>query len=286
MGNKGIDTLVEDIHSVLEGKGGWDEAVAEHFNVAVDNLMDVRLNTSRPSGPGTLRMSNIGQPCARKLWYHVQGTDSEELQPSARLKFLYGDIIEEVLLSLAEAAGHDVQGRQDELYVGSIKGHRDGVIDGMLVDVKSASTFGYKKFKEGHLKDDDPFGYISQLSGYLLASQDDPLVTNKKEAAFLVMDKQHGHICLDVYNLEEEMRELPAQIEWRKSMVAKPTPPFRLFSDVPQSKTSPNRKLPTNCSYCGYKKECWPEARKFIYSHGPEYLTKVVKTPKVPEVPL
>lgn len=279
-----IDTLIDDIHSVLDGKGGWDGAVAEHFNKAVDTLMDVRLNPEPRSGGGTIRMSNVGQPCARKLWYHVQGTTGEPLRSEARLKFLYGDIIEEVLLSLAEAAGHEVTGRQDRMEIDGIVGHRDGVIDGMLVDVKSASTFGFKKFKENGLKEDDPFGYIGQLAAYLYAAQDDPLVTEKNKAAFLVMDKQHGNLCLDVYDLTDEMDNIRDLIAARKAMVEEDTPPARPYAPVPQSQTSPNKKLPVACSYCEYKKSCWPSVRTFVYSTGPVFLTTVKKVPNVPEV--
>jgi len=43
-------------------------------------------------------------------------------------------------------------------------------------------------------------------------------------------------------------------------------------------------KLPAGCSYCDHKSECWPKARKFMYSTGPVWLTTVVKTPQVPEI--
>lgn len=281
---KTIDTLVEDIHGVLDGNGGWNPAVADHFNVAVDNLMDARLNGEPRTGAGTLRMSNIGQPCGRKLWYHCQPSyTAEGLQSSTRLKFMYGDIIEEVVLSLAEAAGHRVEGRQDVMMVDGIKGHRDGVVDGMLVDVKSASTYGFKKFKENKLKEDDPFGYISQLAAYLLASQDDPLVTNKTHAAFLVMDKQHGHLVLDVYDLTDEMEKMKGLIQERKEMVRELTPPPRPYKDKPHNKSG-NRKLDVACSYCEYRYQCWPGLRTFFYSYGPVHLTKVVDEPKVKEL--
>ena len=83
-------------------------------------------------------------------------------------------MIEELALTVAMAAGHDVKGQQGKLNVHGIKGHRDAVIDGMTVDVKSASPYAFKKFKDGTLRDDDPFGYISQLSSYVYAGKDDP----------------------------------------------------------------------------------------------------------------
>ena len=42
----------------------------------------------------------------------------------------------------------------------------DCKIDGIVTDVKSASSFGFKKFKDGQLAIDDPFGYIDQIKAY------------------------------------------------------------------------------------------------------------------------
>ena len=42
----------------------------------------------------------------------------------------------------------------------------DCKIDGVVTDVKSVSTFGFKKFKDGSLAYDDPFGYVAQIKGY------------------------------------------------------------------------------------------------------------------------
>ena len=56
--------------------------------------------------------------------------------------------------------------------------------------------------------------------------------------------------------------------------------PNRAFSDVPDGKSG-NMKLGTQCSYCEFKKVCWPDLKTYIYSSGPRYLTKVVREPKV-----
>ena len=42
----------------------------------------------------------------------------------------------------------------------------DCKIDGVVTDVKSVSTYGFKKFKDGTLAYDDPFGYVAQIKGY------------------------------------------------------------------------------------------------------------------------
>jgi hypothetical protein len=207
------------------------------------------------------------------------------LSASTLLKFFYGDIIEELVLTIAAVSGHSVTGMQDRMDVHGIKGHRDAVIDGMTVDVKSASPFAFKKFKEGNLREDDPFGYISQLSSYVYAAKDDPKVTNKTQGAFLVIDKVNGNVCLDVYDFTEEMQDKEKEVAHLKEMVSLPEPPDRAFEPVPQSPKNPkgNKKLPMACSYCDFKKECYPNLRKFIYSDKPLFLTEVVKKPMVAE---
>ena len=192
-------------------------------------------------------------------------------------------MIEELVLSLAKASGHKVEGEQSKLNVHGVKGHRDAVIDGMTVDVKSCSSYAYKKFKEGKLKDDDPFGYVSQLSSYVYAGKDDPLVTDKTHGAFLAVDKQNGNVCLDVYDFTEELAEKEEEILNVKKMVEGDIPKEKI-DPVPQAKTSDNMKLSMQCSYCEFKYLCWKDVRTFIYSYGPEYLTEVNTEPKVPEI--
>ena len=70
-----------------------------------------------------------------------------------------------------------------------VKGHQDSLIDGVLVDCKSASGRSFEKFKNHNLIHDDPFGYVDQVSAYAQANGLD-------EAAFLAIDKSTGEICL------------------------------------------------------------------------------------------
>lgn len=119
--------------------------VIESFSRRLAFLVAERL-IKKEEEPRGLRMSNIGSPCERKLWYSINKPHEEEkLRPETLLKFLYGDLLEELLLFLAEVSGHKVEGRQDTQEISGIKGHRDAVIDGVTTDVKSASTFGFIK---------------------------------------------------------------------------------------------------------------------------------------------
>lgn len=278
-----IDTLVDDIYGVL--KSGVD--LSDRHDLVdkyTDQFKELLLSRLAPREPrkGTLRMSSIGQPCERKLYYEVNTPeDAEELRPEVYMKFLFGDLTELLLLFLAEASGHTVEGTQDEQDIVGIKGHRDAVIDGTLVDVKSASTFSFQKFSEGKLKDDDPFGYVTQIQSYLHAGQSDDKVTDKDRAAFLVIDKTLGHICLDIHKYDPLPWE--AIYERKKDLVSRDEAPIRGFNPVEDGKSG-NMKLGTQCSYCPFKFKCHSNLRVYAYSTGPRFLTKVAKEPLVPEI--
>jgi hypothetical protein len=208
-------------------------------------------------------------------------SEAEPLPAEAYLKFLYGDIAELLLLYLVEVSGHDVQGTQDTQEIEGVQGHRDAVIDGTIVDVKSASSYSFKKFSEGRLAEDDAFGYVDQLQSYLYSGQTDDKVKDKNRAAFLVLDKVLGHICLDIH----EKKDIPYDAIYRhkKEMVSSESPPERGFDPIPEGQSG-NRKLGVNCSYCDFKHKCYPNLRTFLYSTGPVFLTEVQREPKVPEV--
>ena len=183
-----INTLVKDIQDTILGLKGWDNVLGLKMGHNIAKSAFLRFNKPQKAR-GYLSFSSIGSPCKRKLWYKINHPQ-ESKQPDASdlIKFFYGDIIEELILVLAQVAGHEVTGQQDRLKIAGLAGHRDAVIDGMTVDVKSASPYGITKFVDSSLRDNDPFGYISQLSSYVYAAQNDPLVTNKTHGAFLVVN--------------------------------------------------------------------------------------------------
>ncbi len=281
--SKKLDTIVEDIYRVVEGKGGWDATVTEFFSSSLSSIAEARFSQEQVPRD-YLSLSGIGSPCDRRLWYKINQTESSEpLTAEALGTFFYGDLLEALVLSLAKAAGHNVEGMQDKVEVFGIPGSRDAVIDGVTVDVKSASKYGFEKFRKHNLREDDPFGYISQLSSYVYAGKDDPLVKNKTEGAFLVVQKDRFKLCLDRYDFTEEIAKKEEEIERVKKLVAGSIPEDRI-PPVPQSKTSENTVLSTTCGYCDFRKVCWPEARTFLYSTGPVFMVDVVNEPRVTEL--
>lgn len=279
---KTIDTLVDDIYALFDPESirEFDPKNVQSFGQRLAEHIHNRINEQR--GVPNLRLSNIGTECVRKLWYTINKPELGEKLPAAtRFKFLFGDILEELLLFLAEEAGHSVEGRQTTLSINGVEGHRDGVIDGRLVDVKSASTYSFNKFKTNGLRGNDPFGYLDQLGSYAHASANDPIVTERDVASFLVVDKTLGNICLDTYPVPDV--DYGKRIDELREILKQPEAPERHFEDVPEGKSG-NRKLCTQCSYCSFKRACWPDMRTFIYSSGPTFLTHVEREPKVIEV--
>jgi hypothetical protein len=277
-----LDTLVEDIYEVLRQPLVCTEDQAKSFATGLSKRLHLRLAEAREGQ--RLRMSNFGRRCDRQLWLQISEPEAvEALPPDARLKFLTGDIIEETLLFLARVAGHKVEGEQDEISFFGIKGHRDAVIDGVTVDVKSASPYSFGKFVSGAVFDDDPFGYLPQLRGYVLGSDQDPLVTDHARGAFLVQDKVTGKLALMSVPVSPADREAAVAAAQHSQLMVEGPEPTRTFSDQPIGKGG-NYGLGVECRYCDVKHRCWPGLRTFKYASGPVFLTRVQKEPDVPEI--
>lgn len=281
---KTIKTLVRDINHVVEREGWLTEANVERLTGELRSQLVQR--GGQENSRAFLSLSKMGEKCPCHLWHSVHSPGLQEPLPaSARIKFIYGDVIEALVISMAKAAGHEVMGEQDELIVDGIKGHRDCVIDGCVVDVKSASSMAFQKFKTGTIRVDDPFGYLAQLDGYVVGSLDDPLVRVKDRGYLLAVDKQLGHIALYEHTIREDF--IRRRIRDYKEIVSLAGPPPCECGTVPEGKSG-NIRLDVRASYNPYKHLCaerrGQRLRTFLYASGPVFLTKVVRVPNVPEI--
>jgi hypothetical protein len=270
-----IENLVNDIYAVLENDHKISEDNLNAFLDGVKSIITTHVEEARRSSRTTLRMSSIGKK-DRLLWFELKYPREQSLPSGPTLmKFLYGSLIEEVLLLLAKEAGHDVTDMQKKVTISGIDGHMDCKIDSEIVDVKTASDFAFKKFKDGTLFKKDSFGYLGQLSGYMEAE-------GAERAHFLVMNKVTGELLLftvddmDTINVEKRVEHL------RNILASDERPPL-CYDPVPEGKSG-NMKLSTDCVYCAYKFDCFPDVRVFKYSHKPVYLTTVLKEPSVEEI--
>lgn len=279
MTTKTIDTLVEDVFQLFDPKVSHnvDEDNLTQFGETVKDIVRKRL-LERDQSKDNLRFSALGRP-DRQIWLQAQeDAPTEEMRAQTYYKFLYGDLIEAMMVFLVKESGHDVQMEQHEIEVDGVKGHIDCTIDGVVVDVKSAAPYSYQKFvKQTFYEDIFSKQYLDQLCGYA------NVLTPDKAPAFLVFDKVSGDICVRHVSASIMKDFQPApRIAHLKEVLASDQIPPKCYPDEEEGKSG-NRKLGLGCSYCGQKKKCWPGVRKFIYSNGPKYLTTVKKTPDVYE---
>ena len=284
--SKTLDTLVQDIYNKIGvlGKGehiDLDKDTIEQFG---ESMKEILYNWSHPEPRGNekLRMSNIGRK-SRQLWFDIRAEDtqSENIPAHVFIKFLYGHLLEEIVLFLIRLSGHSVTNEQKEVTVNGIKGHMDCVIDGEVVDIKTASSYAFKKFKDGTLAEQDTFGYLAQLAGYEAAE-------GTNNGGFLALNKESGELTLyrpdafDKPNIKKRITDIKKQVKLA-------TPPELCYNPIPEGKAG-NMKLPRECTYCRHKFECHKDSndgqglRVFKYSDGLRYFTQTPNVPKVIEV--
>lgn len=286
MNQKPLNTLVPDIYGLLENLSNGEPLpiTEEALDATMASMKEAILHwaTPRPRDTDfTVRMSNVGKP-SRQLWFEKRDPAGRSgVDGATQIKFLYGHVLEEIVLMLVRMAGHNVTDEQKEVTVNGIVGHMDCKINGQVVDVKSASKFAFNKFMKGTLADDDPFGYLGQLAGYEKAEGTD-------EGGFLVINKESGELCmyvpddLDKPNIDTKINTLLGELKLD-------TPPELCYTPTPDGKKG-NMQLPKGCTWCKYKHQCHKSAndgeglRTFKYSTGYKYLTHVEVEPKVDEI--
>lgn len=273
MGPKNISSLVPDIEALFDGHS-FNEVNLSRFSSTIEEVIRTRFREYGQERYSRLRLSNVGKPL-RQIYLELRtNLVPEPLSVPTKTKFLFGDFCEALMIALAIEAGHNVTDLQKQVEIDDIVGHIDCLIDDVLIDVKSASTFSFQKFKDGSIRNDDPFGYQAQLAGYSTA-------LGLIDAGFLAFDKSLGHITLCFFPKEELSKfNIVEHIRKVKDALTKVEWPPCCCNPVPEGKSG-NEKLPAQGAYCGWKKHCYPDLRTFLYSSGPMFLTTVKREPAV-----
>jgi hypothetical protein len=257
-----MNNLIEDIYNTIEPLSDGEaidisEYQIELFGKAMESALRSWANPTHRDSNFNIRMSNVGKP-VRRLWFDnkYKNTHSDS-KPSAhtQIKFLYGHILEELVKLFVIISGHDLTGQQKEVVVDGVSGHIDCIIDDEVVDIKTASGFAFNKFKNGTLRDDDPFGYLGQLAGY---------------------EESEGTSNGGLLVINKALKDSNPPAEY-------------CYNTIPDG-VKGNEKLHKNCAWCPHKFECYKDSnngkglRIFQYSKGYAFLTKVVVEPKVQEL--
>jgi|TARA_R110000764_G_scaffold4930_5_gene19997 hypothetical protein len=280
-----LNDLVPNIYKELEALSNGEALplTEEEIDRTIAGMREALVSWATPRKRDTdftVRMSNVGKP-PRQLWYEKRDPKGRgNIDGPTQIKFLYGHLLEEIVLMLVRMAGYPVTDEQKEVTVDGIVGHMDCKINGEVVDVKTASRFAFNKFKEGRLAQDDPFGYLGQLAGYEAAE-------GTEAGGFLVLNKESGELCMYVPD-DLDKPNIKASISQLLPALELDVPPAICYAPVPDGKKG-NMKLAKGCSWCKYKYECFKDSnggqglRTFKYSNGYTHLTEVVAEPKVEE---
>tara|TARA_A100001515_G_scaffold131340_1_gene119069 strand:+ start:4422 stop:5324 length:903 start_codon:yes stop_codon:yes gene_type:complete len=215
------------------------------------------------------RMSNVGRPLCQ-LQMEQSGAEAEAMPYNAKMRNLFGDLIEAAAITIMSASGLELKDIQkktqykfDDKY---INGTMDVKIGDKIWDIKSASPWSFEnKFGESGgfetLKNDDAFGYLAQ--GYLYGEGE-----KADFGGWIVINKSTGEWC---------STEVPPEDISKKEIVDKAKESItaleskqefkRCFSDVEESfykKPTGNRVLGRECSFCPYKRPCWGDQLQYL----------------------
>ena len=252
-----------------------DPELVEEFKKSCGDALVKQL--SRGKGAYSLRMSGLGRPLCQQ-WHDKQESD-RNIEYNAIMRFLFGDIIEAIAMVILKGSGVNVQSEQEKVSLDlescKLDGTLDVVIDDKVWDIKSASPYAFSKKFSGDfggynkVKEDDTFGYLMQ--GYLYSKA--------KELDFggwIVIDKASGEwaVCeAPDYQQEDSTNQLKKAENNAKTMI-KDKPLKKEFADREETfriaygkrkgevVSTGNRLMHTVCSYCDYKKQCWPSAEQ------------------------
>lgn len=207
------------------------EKIKEHWN-----------QYKETRGPDNgLRASNSGK-CARSIAYKYHGFEGAPLNWRARLVFGLGDMVEKQCVDVMKNYGLTDMQKECSVTIDGveIKGHIDGLFQGLVVDFKSTTTFGFKNAKKGDVGD-----YLHTMHFYMKA-------LGLKQALLVYYCKEQSDLCEVLVNWDDTAW---AQVEERFRKVLKSTK-----ENLPAREYGPNAKgaLPWNCTYCAFTKNCWP----------------------------
>lgn len=269
---KTFATLIADVGEELvkaaKGEGKLSPEAEQFFKDNSAHILNKMLvGQKKVRASKTLYISEIGHPCVRKLWYKVRPElfKPASYNPAALFKFIYGDLIELLFLTLAINSGHAVTHYQHSIEVPvegtewKIRGRCDAVIDGVLIDVKSASPMAFNKFKDFEtLSKNDSFGYIMQLITYW---SNIPDISNT--TGFVAIEKVTGDIVVPTIEVHSEVpqsiyRDLVESCEQEEE-------PHRMTGWYETTKKTLEKhegSISATCNYCEYKDVCIPKSMR------------------------
>ena len=244
-----------------------DELIEEFGNACKDAFR--KQFTEKRQKKFKYRMSNIGKPLCQ-LQMEKNGAEAEPMPYNAKMRNLFGDLIEASAITIMKASGievKDVQKKVKHKFKNSeISGTMDVKINNKIWDIKSASPYSFtNKFGESGgfdaLKQDDAFGYIAQ--GYMYGEAD-----KTEFGGWIVINKSTGEWCTtEVPPEDSSKKETIKKVESNIDKLESDSSFKKCFSDVEEffyKKPTGNRVLGISCSFCPYKRPCWGNQIQYL----------------------
>lgn len=209
-----------------------------------------------------VRMSSGGH-CARKIGYQMHGYPAEPIPARGLMVFRLGDTIESEIKALIQKycpEDYLIEYPKDPISVTingvEVQGHVDGVIklpSPAVLEIKSINTLGFKRLATEGIS----YDYRCQATFYMKALK-------LQRTVFIFYDKNTSHIEQFTYEYDPKLWE---EIEQRFQNVLKSEK-----DNLPEREFGPNEKgkLPWQCSYCSFNKDCWPEAETVFEKGKPQ----------------
>jgi len=255
--------IVDKINAYLSGKDVvMNEVLRYEMEKLCGSIFKRQFMTEEaPAEAGKIRLSGCGK-CVRQLAYTYHGIErkGKEMDSRAKQIFFAGDLVELAVIGVGRLAGCEmIATGLSQITVklpvnGSvIEGHPDGMLlhnkELFLIEIKSMSSFSFKRFEEGYI---DP-SYIAQVNAYMEC-------LGLKRCVFVAMNKDNGILQERIIERDEEVVKRVRETIYT---VLHSTP-----DELPEppEEYSPDAKghYPWNCLYCAYWGHCRPNAEKVL----------------------
>lgn len=251
-----------------------EDWIARQYGYMAEYSMK-RQFAKRVDGPA-LRFSGAGK-CARALSYEFHGYDANGKEQNSRSKlvFLYGDLLEALIVSLAKASGVQITAcgldqKKISLTVDGVEinGHPDGLIIGNPIhtfECKSMSDYGYQEFERGEISKD----YLVQVNLGMEAM-------GLEKCVFVAINKQSGVMGERI--LTKDAALVKFGVDNLTSVLHSD------FMELAPRAYEPTEKgfYPWNCDYCKFHTTCLIEtglAEKVVVKNA--YKLKALEVPHV-----
>lgn len=190
---------------------------------------------------GTLRASEIGEECNRKLWLKTNGYLEPMPEPRILRIFDRGHKEEPRVVEWLKGIGCEIWDQQKTvIYEDFFTGHIDGLVKGVpeapdkahLLEVKTTNDKGFKKLKKSGIN----FRHRVQIQVYMY-------LLGVDRCLYISVNKNDDDLYIERVNLDKEFAS--AQLTRAERIVELGTPPEKIGNS--------NFYI---CKMCGFYKEC------------------------------